>query len=77
MSYKPTCSLFPSAKASAEFECENKNWSNKQFITFCANHNVMVIMRGIPGSGKSTLAKKLKSFFKDGDAIICSADDFR
>jgi len=34
-------------------------------------------MRGIPGSGKSTLAKKLKSSFKDGDAIICSADDFR
>lgn len=38
------------------------------------------IMRGVSGSGKSTRAKELlKEFFEtnpDGQALICSADDF-
>lgn len=63
--------------AKSYFECENKNWSSKLFTSFCAKHNVMIILRGVPGSGKSTVAKKLKSFFRYKDAVICSADDFR
>jgi predicted kinase len=36
-------------------------------------NKVLIVLRGLPGSGKSTMVSKLVS---DGNAYVCSADDF-
>ncbi|GFQ67990.1 NEDD4-binding protein 2 [Trichonephila clavata] len=54
----------------------NRKWNNTDEMNrviekIKLNHQVLIILRGLPGSGKSTLARKLKF-----NGVICSTDDF-
>ncbi|GFY48334.1 NEDD4-binding protein 2 [Trichonephila inaurata madagascariensis] len=52
-------------------KCINTDEINRVIEKIELNHQVLIILRGLPGSGKSTLAKKLKF-----NGVICSTDDF-
>jgi len=57
--------------------CSNTYWSQKKVVEFCSMNYIMYILRGLPGSGKSGVAEKIKSLYKDGNVVVCSADNFR
>ncbi|GFX61188.1 NEDD4-binding protein 2-like 2 [Trichonephila clavipes] len=52
-------------------KCIDTDEINRVIEEIKLNHQVLIILRGLPGSGKSTLAKKLKF-----NGVICSTDDF-